>query len=41
MRFALGQEVDDGAAEAKYADGVLYLMLRKRIATPGKRISIN
>ena len=38
--FALGQPVDDGAAAAKYQDGILELTLPKRAATQAKRIEI-
>ena len=39
--FALGQEVDQAAAQAKYADGVLELTLPKKAAAAGRRITIN
>ena len=38
--FQLGQPVDDSAAAAKYADGILELTLPKRAATTAKRIAI-
>jgi HSP20 family protein len=38
--FQLGQTVDDNAAVAKYADGILELTLPKKAATSAKRISI-
>lgn len=38
--FQLGQTVDENAASAKYADGVLELMLPKKAATSAKRITI-
>jgi HSP20 family protein len=38
--FALGQPVDENAASAKYADGILELTLPKRAAVSAKRISI-
>jgi len=38
--FQLGQPVDDSAAAAKYADGILELTLPKRAATSAKRIEI-
>ena len=38
--FQLGQPVDDGAAAAKYADGILELTLPKRAAASAKRIEI-
>lgn len=39
--FALGQEVDEATAQAKYADGVLVLTLPKKAAAAAKRITIN
>jgi HSP20 family protein len=38
--FSLGQEVDEAAASAKYADGVLELTLPKKAAPKAKRITI-
>ena len=38
--FSLGQPVDENAASAKYADGILELTLPKRAATQAKRIAI-
>jgi HSP20 family protein len=38
--FALGQAVDDNAASAKYADGILELTLPKKAVTQAKRIAI-
>jgi HSP20 family protein len=38
--FSLGQEVDEAAASAKYADGVLELTLPKKAAPKAKRIAI-
>jgi HSP20 family protein len=38
--FQLGQTVDENAAAAKYADGVLELTLPKKAATSAKRITI-
>ena len=38
--FQLGQAVDENAASAKYADGVLELTLPKKAATSAKRITI-
>ena len=38
--FELGQAVDENAAEAKYADGVLELTLPKKAAAKAKRIEI-
>ena len=39
--FALGQDVDEAAAQATYADGVLQLTLPKKAAAASKRIAIN
>lgn len=38
--FQLGDAIDDTAAEAKYADGVLELRLPKKAATTAKRLQI-
>ena len=38
--FALGQTVDESAAAAKYADGILELVLPKKAAAQAKRIEI-
>lgn len=38
--FRLNQEVDDGGAEAKYADGVLTLRLPKQAAAKTKTLAI-
>ena len=38
--FTLGQDVDEGAAQAKYSDGVLELVLPKKAVTKAKRLSI-
>jgi HSP20 family protein len=38
--FALGQEVDEAGANAKYADGVLELTLPKKAATSAKRLAV-
>ena len=38
--FTLGQSVDETAAAAKYADGVLELKLPKKAAVQAKRITI-
>ena len=38
--FQLGQPVDEDAAGAKYADGILELTLPKKAATSAKRITI-
>ena len=39
--FALGQEVDEATAQAKYNDGVLELTLPKKIATAGKKLAVH
>lgn len=38
--FALASDVDAGAAQAKYADGVLELVLPKKVAANAKQITI-
>lgn len=38
--FQLGQDVDDGAASAKFTDGVLELTLPKKAATQSRRLVI-
>ena len=38
--FTLPQEIDDAAAQAKFADGVLELTLPKKVAAARKQISI-
>lgn len=38
--FQLGQDVDEGRAAAKYADGVLELTLPKKAANQSKRLAI-
>ena len=38
--FRLGQEVDQAKASAKYADGVLELMLPKKTVASAKRVTI-
>jgi HSP20 family protein len=39
-RFALPQEIDEGKASARFADGVLELTLPKKQAVPGRRVEI-
>jgi len=39
--FALGQEVDEAAAQAKYNDGVLELTLPKKAAAATKRLAVH
>jgi len=38
--FTLGQDIDDAATQAKYADGVLELTLAKKASPATKRITI-
>ena len=38
--FSLMHEIDQGKAEAKYADGVLELKLPKKGAAPAKKLSV-
>lgn len=38
--FALGQELDESATQAKYADGILELTLPKKATAAAKRITI-
>jgi HSP20 family protein len=38
--FALGQDVDESATQARYADGILELTLPKKASTAAKRITI-
>lgn len=38
--FALGQDIDEVATQAKYADGVLELNLPKKVSAAAKRITI-
>ncbi|MFA7268115.1 MAG: Hsp20/alpha crystallin family protein [Sterolibacterium sp.] len=39
--FTLGQDVDQSAAKAKYADGILELTLPKKPGTAAKRLTIS
>ena len=39
--FALGQEVDEASAQAKYNDGVLELTLPKKTVAPAKRLAVH
>jgi HSP20 family protein len=39
--FTLGQDVDEGAAQARYSDGVLELTLPKKAATRAKRLTVD
>jgi HSP20 family protein len=39
--FSLAHEIDDTKVQARYADGVLYLVLPKRIDAAAKQITIN
>ena len=38
--FSVAQEIDDGAVQAKYADGVLTLTLPKKAPVAAKRVTI-
>jgi HSP20 family protein len=38
--FTVGQEIDDAAVQAKYADGVLNLVLPKKAPVSAKRVTI-
>jgi len=38
--FALGQDIDESATQAKYADGILELVLPKKQTAAAKRIQI-
>jgi HSP20 family protein len=38
--FVLGNEIDEGATEAKYTDGILELKLAKKAPNAAKRITI-
>jgi HSP20 family protein len=38
--FALGQDIDEAATEARYTDGVLELKLPKKASAKAKRISV-
>jgi len=39
--FALGQEVDEATAQAKYSDGVLELTLPKKTVAEAKRLAVH
>lgn len=39
--FSLGEEVDQGSAQAKYADGVLTLTLPKKPGSTSKQIAVS
>ena len=38
--FTLGQDVDEAASEAKYNNGILELVLKKKVASSAKRLTI-
>jgi len=38
--FALGQDIDESATQARYADGILELTLPKKASAAAKRITI-
>ncbi len=39
--FSVAQDIDESAVEAKYADGVLRLVLPKKAVTSGRKITIS
>jgi len=39
--FALAQEVDEDSSQATYTDGILKLVLQKKVAAKAKRITVN
>lgn len=39
--FSLGQDVDEGASQAKFRDGVLELTLPKKSATAAKKLTVD
>jgi len=39
--FTLGQDVDEGTAQARYSDGLLELTLPKKAVTKAKRLTID
>ncbi len=39
--FSLESDIDDSAAEAKYADGVLELMLPKKATNAAKQLTVH
>ena len=39
--FALASEIDEAAAQAKYDNGVLELVLPKKTVTAAKKLTIN
>ena len=40
-RLALPQEIDDGKAQARFADGVLELTLPKKAPASGRKVQVN
>ncbi len=38
--FTLGQDVDEAASEARYNNGILELVLKKKVASSAKRLTI-
>jgi Molecular chaperone (small heat shock protein) len=38
--FTLGSEIDEGASQAKYDNGVLELVLPKKTSTPSKKLEV-
>jgi len=39
--FTLAQEVDEDSSQATYSDGILKLVLHKKVAVKAKRITVN
>ena len=39
--FTLAQDVDEATSEATYTDGILKLVLQKKVAAQAKRITVN
>lgn len=39
--FTLAQEVDETSSQANYTDGILKLVLQKKVAAKAKRITVN
>ena len=40
LRISIGQDVDQGAASAKYADGILQLTLPKKATAATKKLTV-
>lgn len=39
--FSLGSEIDEGASQAKYSDGILELMLPKKAVSAARKLAIS